>query len=113
MTDETSNGPTCMQIVTQGEDCCTSWDGVCAEAATWEHREGDVRLCEIHLNNARKFGGRELGYWMVGKATVSYPGGWTRMKDGAPLVDEAPESEQKPASAADDPKMRPSGLVLP
>jgi hypothetical protein len=114
VTDETSNAPTCMQIVSQGEDCCTSWDGVCAESAVWEHAEGGVRLCEVHLNNARRFGGRQLGYWMVGTASVSYPDGWTRMDDGAPLVDEAPEpAPQESAAPTGDPKVRPSGLVLP
>ena len=113
MSDETVDKNTlCQQTVREGDDCCTSFDDRCGEVATWERAEDGVRLCDVHLNNARKLGGAKLGYWVVGETRVSYPGGWTRIEDGVPLVDEVAEKPAPPA-AADSGKVRPSGLVLP
>ena len=103
-------GLQCMQNVRKGEDCCTAFDDACAEPATWERAESGVRLCDDHIGNARKLGGAKLGYWVIGDTKVPYPDGWTRIADGHPLIDEAPV-ELKPTT--DDPKVRPSGLVLP
>lgn len=113
MSDETIDpNAQCQQTVREGDDCCASQDVRCTQLATWERAEDGVRLCERHLGNARTLGGARLGYWVVANAKVPYPDGWTRIEDGAPLIDEAPvERELKPTAA--DPKVRPSGLVLP
>jgi hypothetical protein len=113
MSDETSDLNTlCQQIVREGDDCCASRDVTCTQIATWERAEDGVRLCDRHMGNARTLGGVRLGYWVVGETKVPYPDGWTRIEDGAPLVDEVPAArELKPNNV--DPKVRPSGLVLP
>ncbi len=102
----------CMQTVRIGDDCCASFDGHCAATATWERAESGVRLCDMHLANARTLGGAKLGYWVVGDTKVPYPDGWTRIEDGEPLIDERPVNVKAPASAESE-KVRPSGLVLP
>ncbi len=103
---------TCLQTLQKGEDCCTAFHETCPEAATWQRAEDGVRLCDEHIGNARKFGGAKLGYWVIGDVKVPYPGGWTRIEDGQPLIDEAPV-QLKPSASSEDPKIRPSGLVLP
>lgn len=113
MSDETIDvNAQCQQTVREGDDCCASQDVRCGENATWERLEDDVRLCERHLGNARSLGGARLGYWVVADAKVPYPDGWTRIEDGAPLIDEVPAARELKATDA-DPKVRPSGLVLP
>lgn len=100
----------CQQTIRVGDDCCTSYDDRCGAPATWQRAEDGVALCDVHLGNARTLGGAKLGYWTVGEKKVQYPDGWTRIEDGAPLIDEPPAP--KPSAAVDE-KVRPSGLVLP
>lgn len=102
----------CSQTLRLGEDCCTAYDERCSSEATWHRAEDGVGLCEVHIGNARTLGGSKLGYWMVADQKYSYPDGWTRISDGTPLVDGQP-AELKPSPEAEDPKVRPSGLVLP
>lgn len=103
---------TCMQTVITGGDCCTSWKETCGAPAVWQRAESGVRLCDEHLGNARKLGGAKLGYWVIADTRVPYPDGWTRIEDGAELIDELPRDLGAPRDAP-DPKVRPSGLVLP
>ena len=103
---------TCMQTVRIGDDCCASFDGTCAATAIWQRAEDGVRLCDMHLANAKMLGGAKIGYWVVGDTKVPYPDGWTRIEDGEPLIDEAPvDLNTTPSSESE--KVRPSGLVLP
>lgn len=90
----------CQQIVSDGDDCCASNNGVCAASAAWEHAETGAALCELHARNAELLGGLQLGYWVVGETRVPYPDGWTRVEDGRPLMVAAQQQ-------------RPGGLVLP